>query len=53
MKVEYLVFFYMLVCVMMTLFNFGFLFYEKAHSKRFERKMARMAVELEGEKDRD
>lgn len=53
MKIEYLVFFYMLVCVMMTLFNFGFLFYEKAHSKRFERKMARMAVELEGEIDRN
>lgn len=53
MTVEYIIAFYMLVCVMMTVFNFGFLFYEKAHSKRFEKKMAKMAVSLSEEIERN
>lgn len=53
MNVEYLVAFYMLVCVMMTAFNFGFLFYEKVHTKRFEKKMDRMAAGLAAEIERN
>lgn len=53
MSVEYIIAFYMLVCVMMTAFNFVFLFYEKAHSKRFEKKMAKMAVSLSEEIERN
>lgn len=53
MSIEYLIAFYMLVCVMMTGFNFAFLFYEKVHTRRFEKKMARMAVELAEEIERN
>lgn len=52
-NVEYLVAFYMLICIAMTAFNFVFLANERVRSKRFERKMERMAVELGAEIERN
>ena len=46
MKVEYLIFFYMAVSILMGAFEFVFLFYEQCRDRLFERKSKRMAAVL-------
>ena len=44
MKIEWLIAFYLFISVMMTVFNFGYLAYEKVHAKRFDARTKRFAV---------
>lgn len=53
MKIEWLIALYLFVSVMMIVFNFGFLAYEKVHAKRFAKKTARIAVLLGEEIERN
>lgn len=46
MKIEWLIGFYMLVCVSMIVFNFGFLANENVQNKRLERKRRRLTAQL-------
>lgn len=46
MKIEWLIGFYMLVCVSMTVFNFGFLVNENVQAKRLEKKRRRISAQL-------
>lgn len=48
-NVEYLVAFYMLVCIAMMAFNFAFLINERFHVKRIGRKMKRMTADFDEE----
>ena len=43
-KIEWLIAFYLFISVMMTVFNFGYLAYEKVHAKRFDARTKRFAV---------
>lgn len=53
MKIEWLIALYLFVSLMMILFNFGFLGYEKVHAKRFAKKTARIAALLGDEIERN
>lgn len=53
MKIEWLIGLYLFVSLMMIAFNFGFLFYEKVHARRFATRTARMAESLSDEIERN
>lgn len=53
MKIEWLIAFYLFISVMMTVFNFGYLAYEKVHAKRFDARTKRFAVLLGQEIERN
>lgn len=53
MKIEWLIALYLFVSLMMIVFNFGFLGYEKVHAKRFAAKTARIAEALRVEIERN
>ena len=52
-KIEWLIAFYLFISVMMTVFNFGYLAYEKVHAKRFDARTKRFAVLLGQEIERN
>ena len=43
MKIEWLIAFYLFISVMMIVFNFGYLAYEKVHARRFDVRTKRLA----------
>lgn len=47
MKIEWLIGFYMLVCLSMTAFNFGFLANERIQTRRLEKKRRKLAAQLD------
>ena len=53
MKIEWLIAFYLFISVMMIVFNFGYLAYEKVHAKRFDARTKRFAVLLGQEIERN
>lgn len=53
MRIEWLIALYLLVSVMMILFNFGFLAYEKLHARRFGTRTQRIAALLADEIERN
>ncbi len=53
MKIEWLIAFYLFISVMMIVFNFGYLAYEKLHAKRFDARTRRLAELLGHEIERN
>ena len=53
MRIEWIIALYLLVSVMMILFNFGFLAYEKLHARRFDVRTKRFAELLGQEIERN
>lgn len=53
MKIEWLIALYLFVSLMMIVFNFGYLAYEKLHARRFEKKTAHIAQLLGDEIERN
>lgn len=53
MKIEWLIALYLFVSLMMIVFNFGFLFYEKVRARRFATRTVRMAESLSAEIERN
>ena len=53
MKIEWLIAFYLFISVMMIVFNFGYLAYEKVHARRFDVRTKRLAELLGDEIERN